>query len=147
MKSFFYLALTTLLLTLTSACSTESNGDLDGNWHLVTMDSVSAGTSRNMVPERIFWAVEARMMQIQKIGELYKVVNIRFEHRGDSLLLSDPRLYRAEDNTFPDTPMTDLRVLRLYGIDSVNERYAIRALTDDAMVLESRKVRLHFEKF
>jgi len=106
---------------------TPANGDLDGLWQLTRLDSAVSGVGRDMKASHEFWAVQMRLLQIQKpSGNRY----YRFRHAGGRLTLMPPKL---DDEGRQDT--------------TVVHDYRVVTLTGGSMVLDDDTVRLSFRKY
>ncbi len=72
-------------LFLTSCdIETSDNGDLDGHWHLIRVDTLATGGSCNLSESRVFWGVQMRLIQAvdhdHDTGHYGYLFN--FEHKG-----------------------------------------------------------------
>lgn len=87
-----YIAIYTLLLAVMlamfSSCETETsdNGDLDGMWHLMQVDTIATGGCRDMVPDRIYWSFQVRLCNLRNLVKGPDVF-CRFEKEEDMLRL------------------------------------------------------------
>ena len=54
------LGLVAVMASVMGACTLETsgNGDLDGFWHLVAVDTVDTGGVLNLSDERLFWSFQ-----------------------------------------------------------------------------------------
>lgn len=134
------------------SCELESydNGDLDGYWQLNQLDSIQQQKSVDMVPQKIFWSVEGKLLEMKNLSKTgVPRIYMRFNHEGDRLTLSDPHRY-----TEPSTPVDQkdpaigtVDSLRLYGINALTEEFKVLELSGSRMAIESKTLRLHFVKF
>jgi len=150
MKKLFYILIALLLLM--TACELESsdNGDFDGYWHLVGIDSLSNGQHKDFSQQRIFWAVQFHLIQLRggdrkdeggEGREFYET----FKLESTQLTLSNPH---EKDREAGDPVITEenLFLLRPYGINALTERFDILRLNKDEMVLRSSVLQLRFRK-
>lgn len=150
MKKLFYILIA--LFPLMTACELESsdNGDFDGYWHLVGIDSLSNGQHKDLSQQRIFWAVQFHLIQLRGgdrkdeggVGrEFYEM----FKLEPTQLTLSNPH---EKDREAGDPVITEenLFLLRPYGINALTERFDILRLNKDEMVLRSSVLQLRFRK-
>ena len=145
MKHFFLLIFLFSLFTFTSCeLETSGNGDLDGMWHIERMDSVIGGAQTDLKGERLYWSFQHKLLQLDDKNWIYPSVLMRFEKRGSTLLLSEPYLYNREEG---DEPLTDPSYLFPFGINMLNDTFAIEKLKGDNFVITSKTVRLHLKKF
>lgn len=139
-----------LFVLLCTACSisTSDNGKLDGFWHLVGVDTLQDGHgTADLSGQRIFWAVQAKLLNVRNIDTDGLGVYFRFRHEGDSLILSDP--YDNgwhEDTGTGDTPISDPSELYHFGVRHLEEHFFIEKLSGSNMILRSPQLRLYFEK-
>lgn len=124
---------------------TSDNGDLDGHWHLVQVDTLATSRSSDLSDTRVFWGVQMHLIQIvdhdhdtSHYGYLFN-----FEHQGQTL-----RLYNAHkhDRAEGDPLVEDAEVLAPLGISSLDDLFTIEQLNSDKMVLRDDRLRLWFEK-
>lgn len=130
-------------LTL-GACTfeTSDNGKFDGFWQLKQIDSLHNNVSVDMREAGAYWAVQRHLIEVSSRDD--KAVFLRFKLSADTLCLSDPYL-DARDQS--DIKVTDVALLRPYGINQLADTFAVRSLTDSRMILESRMLRLYFRRY
>lgn len=115
-KTFLFLATCLAMTMAATSCGdfieTSDNGDLDGYWQLSQVDTLANGVQVDMTSSKVFWGVQGKFLtmldtrQAPSYGYMF-----RFEHRADSLLLSDGRV---NDRNVNDTLLTNVDVLRLW---------------------------------
>ena len=136
-----------------SSCEMETskNGDLDGYWHLESIDTLENGGTCEFSARKVFWGIEHKLILIRdlNIGP-FDGFYMRFDQTGDSLLI--PKAYRKNQNYHEgddDAPISadDMEVLRKYGINNLPEGFAKEALSGSKMILRSKTLRLNFKKF
>lgn len=127
-----------------SSCEIETskNGDFDGFWHLVSIDTLSNSRQADLSQLTIFWAVQANLMQLRGTEqELY----VRFRHEGAELTLYNPHL-RDREKEDPEVGDEYMHFLYPYGINAKEEHFSVIKLNSDEMILQSATLRLHFYK-
>lgn len=134
---------------LLSSCNihTSDNGDLDGQWYLVQVDSLQNGVQVPFREKRVFWAITGSLMFTQAMPRDPKKEYVyKFEREGNTLCIGDA--YRS-DRVKGDEPITEDRLdeLKPYGINALREVFAIQTLNSDDLVLQGNILRLHFEKY
>jgi len=148
-KIICILAVLPLLLT---ACDIETsdNGDFDGYWHLVSVDTLATSGHCDLSGNTIFWAVQFKLMRLRGAERIREGGNgrefyERFELSRNSLTLFDPHEKNREKE---DPAITEERLLELrpYGINALRERFEILLLDKDEMVLKSSVLELRFRK-
>lgn len=133
-------------LFLTSCdIETSDNGDLDGHWHLIRVDTLATGGSCNLSESRVFWGVQMRLIQAvdhdHDTGHYGYLFN--FEHKGQTL-----RLYNAHkhERAQGDLLVEDAKVLAPLGVNSLDDLFTVESLSSDEMVLKDNMLRLWFVK-
>lgn len=132
--------------TLCTACANyDDNGDLDGMWHLRTVEELSAGEADGQVTEvkeaRIYYTFAHQLVSLRKVGSGLSQYVGRFNHTGDSLVLHDFVVFQIEDS------VASPEALSPFYLEGVVSRYAVRTLNGKQMVLRSGKRELVFKKF
>ena len=132
-----------------SSCEIETskNGDFDGFWHLVGVDTLATSGYCDMSQETVFWAVQYHLIQLRG-GDRYgegRECYLRFERSDNQLVVSDPH---EKDRTDGDPAIDEesFFLLRPYGINEYTEWFVIERLNSDEMILQSATLRLHFYK-
>lgn len=133
-------------LFLTSCdIETSDNGDLDGHWHLIRVDTLATGGSCNLSESRVSWGVQMRLIQAvdhdHDTGHYGYLFN--FEHKGQTL-----RLYNAHkhERAQGDLLVEDAKVLAPLGVNSLDDLFTVESLSSDDMVLKDNMLRLWFVK-
>ncbi len=142
---FFF---TTLLFVMSGCDKLPRNGKLDGHWQLMERDGFSVKT------ERTFWSFQLDLLQLKSDTQTPITtvkysggVVARFEHRGDSLVLTKGYLMNRDhqqDILIDEAHPADLSG---FGITTLPVGYRVTLLTDEEMILSSGQHRLVFRKF
>ena len=140
-KSFIISSVLSLLLLISCDIESSNNGKVDGFWHLSQVDSLSNGKATDYSNQRIFWSFQYDLLQLSNLND--NTIIYRFEKKANQLNLNNPCMF---DRTLGDTLVTDIDILRPYGVNSLNESFNIVDLTNSDMILESPVLRLHFIK-
>lgn len=136
-----------------SSCTLESsdNGDLDGFWHLESIDSLQSGKTVDVSQQKIFWGVEHKLIAARKENKVGESFYFRFEQTSDSLKITKVFVdHGHQDNGEDggDIPLDEVSDnLRLYGVNEIPEGFSKEALSGSKMILRSKNVRLKFRKF
>ena len=136
-----------------SSCTLESsdNGDLDGYWHLESIDTLATGHTGDYSSRRFFWGVEHKLISISDIDrEGRQGYYLRFEQTGDSLFLGQAyknNWHQDNGEDGGDIPVDDVEPLRYYGINELNEHFLKESLKGGKLILRSKTLRLKFKKF
>ena len=137
-----------LLALLFSSCSLETDNDagrLEGMWHLVRIDDLTAGTTEDMSSKTVFWSFQARLLGLEEKKGTHSSYLYRFSIDGDRLTLSSPYLYDRENG---DRPLSAYEpALAFFGIRTLAPAFRIERVRKGEMVLNDGNVRLCFDKF
>lgn len=136
-----------------SSCELESskNGDLDGFWHLESIDSLESGQTVDLSKRHVFWGIEHKLIAVRESDFGKSSFYFRFEQTSDSLNITEVFLNHGhQDNgedggDIPQNEVTD--DLRYYGVNAIPEGFVKEALNGSKMILKSKTVRLNFRKF
>lgn len=135
------------LLPFVASCTLEmsDNGKLDGFWQLQEMDTISTGGKVDMRDSLFFWAIQKDLLEIDNPErDITKNIVFRFEHTGDSLILTEP-YYSNRDSS--DIKINDPAVLNRYGIYHIREAFFVTNLTSSRLELKSDRFNFHFRKY
>lgn len=135
-KTIFALFL--LLLAVSSCSKQDDNGDLGGNWQLLTWENKVDNTLVATNADGYYYTIHRQTLKLSKVGQ-GNFLLADFRHEGDALVIV--KLYRAP----LDSPET-FAALAEYGGDE-SGRFLIRALSSDRLVLESSTSVLTFRKY
>lgn len=140
-----YIAITALALGTLTACEIEShdNGKIDGFWHLEHIDTLATGGTLDISNEKLFWSVQVRLLEVSNKTTGAKYI-FSFRQANGSLYLSNPLV---SDRIKGDPEVEDVKVLAPYGINSLDETFAVEALDGKKMILKSETLRLNLKKF
>ena len=117
------------LLLMASACGKMPiNGDLDGRWQIMKIEYASG---EEEVPERAYYSVALHTINLMKVGVSNQTGNM--EYTGDSLFVVMP-ISKVED-------------LLPFGMNGTEQRFGVKELTSNHLVLQSDYARLEFRKF
>ena len=142
MKRIVFL-LSAVCLLLMTACDieTSSNGDLDGYWHLQQIDSLSNNKVCDYGNQRIFWSIQSDLLQLWNLED--QPIICQFTHENGVLTIKNPCMF---DRSAGDTMITDVEVLKSYGVNAIPAVFQVVSLNSESMVLESPLLRLYFNK-
>ena len=142
MKKITFLFAALLLLT---SCEIEfsNNGKLDGFWQLIAVDTLSTQHTSDLKTSGRTWAFQGRLLEMRDTKGGYSDLYFSFEHRGDSLFLDSPYL---SDRDADDIKITDINIVRPYGVNGLKEGFEIESLSNNKLILRSKTLRLLFKK-
>ncbi len=125
----------------------DINGDLDGMWHLRTVEDLTENGIVTEVKEQcVYYSVQQHLITVKRLygkdsPEIYMTHIGRFIHTKDSLILHDFRIFQNEGI------VGTAKSLSPFYLDGITSRYAIKCLEKDKMILRSSQRELTFKKF
>lgn len=142
----FLLLITGICLLLTSCdIETSDNGDLDGYWNLVRVDTLATGVSRDLSDTRVFWGVEMRLLEAvdhdHDTGHYGYLFN--FERKGQTLRLYNGHKHERAEG---DILVENVETIAPLGINALDDLFTIETLNSSDMVLKDKVLRLWFKK-
>ena len=143
MRRLLYFTLSLIMIT---SCTLDSsdNGALDGYWQLSSIDTLANGHSVNMRDSGIFWAFNFNLLVTRSTKEPLGEILYDFENTEDNLILSNPYILYRDSS---DIKVTDVNLLKKYGVNSLLESFTIQYLNSNKMALQSNMLRLNFKKY
>ena len=134
-----------LALTLLVSCNKmETAGDLAGNWQLTSMTDNTTGEVKADKTSQMFYTVKRELLQMHRYStdpEYTYACLCRYEHRGDSLILTEA--YENHSNT---DSLVAFTYLHKYGVTD-DGRFRIVTLDGDNLVLRNAENTLSFRKY
>jgi hypothetical protein len=145
MKKIIGIGIFTLCVLL-NACEIHEydNGDLQGFWHLESIDTLHSGGKNDLSQKRLYWTFESKLLELQDKDHHATDLFFLQEHDGDSLYLSKPF---TTDNLHDDSYVTDSTVFLPYGITTSQEHFSIVSCHDDRLILRSSSLQLNLRKW
>lgn len=142
MKKITFLFAAFLLLT---SCEIEfsNNGKLDGFWQMIAVDTLATQHTSDLKTSGRTWAFQGRLLEMRDTKGGYSDLYFSFEHRGDSLFLDSPYL---SDRDADDIKITDVNIVRPYGVNDLKEGFEIESLSNNKLILRSKTLRLMLRK-
>lgn len=146
MKRIVYILMLSVMLV---SCELETSGnkELDGYWQMSQVDTLSTGGVADTREALVYWGVQGKLLQI-RFSENGKFLGegllFRFNRENGMLTLSSPILHHLYET---DEPISDVELLKPFGIFNLEEVFSIEELNDDVMVLASDTLRLHFRRY
>ena len=125
----------------------SSNGKLDGLWQVESVDTLRKdGTTGfgNKINDKLFWAFQFDLLQIDDRTYSSPRYLFRFEHIKDTLRIYDPYVYDRENG---DIKPEDAAVLNMYGIDSTDTKFIIDMLSSKRLILKRGDLHIKMRKF
>lgn len=117
---------------------TSGNGSLDGAWHLLRINDEAPAQTQ------LYWSFQGKMLELRDKKDSSGAYLLRFQRKDDELKLSEPHIYGRENG---DKVLEDSALLKPFGIDDIDEPYAVERLDNSRMTLKSSTMKLEFRKF
>ena len=142
-STFIILSIVSLIsasLHLTS-CEIDSagTGGIYANWQLRQIDTLSTGNTADMTESTIYWAFQSDVLQLRHISNGNQTLYLRFDHKRDSLIVSNPILGMKE--------VTSEALLLPFGITNLTDTFSIEQLNGSTLCISNRLYRLRFRKY
>ena len=141
-RNIIYILSVALSLLVFQSCEFEAsdNGNLDGNWQLMQIDTLATGGRNDVKNQQLFYSVQVRLLCLKGYdGSTSSDLYFHFEHTADSLKLKPA----SSDGHV----MYHVSSLRPYGINKELESFKVMLLNSDKMQLRSDSLLLTFRKF
>lgn len=122
----------------------SENGNLDGYWHLVRVDSLTNGVSTDLGEQRYFWAIQATLLELYSpdwLGGQHFVS--RFTHQDNRLTIIELRYDKRDEG---DPVIENVDKVSPFGVNNVTETFQIEELSGHSMTLSTPELRLRFKK-
>ena len=130
-------------LTSCDGFEISKNGELDGMWHLVQVDSVKVNClPKDYTHESIYWSVQDNLLSVEDKQDKHLCLYLRFKREGDTLSTYEPYINHHREK--PDEKTEDVTLLSPYGINNIEEKFFVEKINGDDMILKSDVVRLTF---
>ena len=145
MKKSTFIILTLIPLLVVSiaitSCEIEyaRTGGLYANWQLRQIDTLSTGNTADMTESTIYWAFQSDVLQLRHISNGNQTLYLRFDHKRDSLIVSNPILGMKE--------VTSEALLLPFGITNLTDTFCIEQLNGSTLCISNRLYRLRFRKY
>ena len=146
-STFIILSIVSLIsasLHLTS-CEIDSagTGGIYANWQLRQVDTLSTGNTADMTESTIYWAFQSDVLQLRNTNG-YQTLYLRFDHKRDSLIVSNPILAGTQDGM---KEVTSEALLLPFGITNLTDTFSIEQLNGSTLCISNRLYRLRFRKY
>lgn len=125
---------------------TSSNGNLDGFWHMVQVDTLNTGGVKDMSKDLVFWSFQMKLLELSDHNDLNVIHMARFAHEGNALKVTQPCRY---DLDLGNEMLTEeqLENIAKYGLNALEENFQVEHLNSSKMILSNGVLRLYFKKF
>ena len=142
--------ITFVIFTLCLLCScneteTSGNGDLDGFWHLVQVDTLQTGGVKDTSKELFFWSFQVNLLEFSDRSYQIPIFMARFNHDNGQLKVTQPCLYNRDEGNEMVTE-ENVKDISPYGLNALEETFRVEELSGSRMTLSNGTLRLYFKK-
>lgn len=141
----YILGFVLLVTAVFSSCELETAGEggMQGFWHLVRVDTLETGSSKDLSSQLLFWAFEVHLLETSDHQGNHQNILFRFEKEGNQLRVYEPHV----NNLGGADPATeDVSLLMPYGIHALEEYFVIEKESGGRMILSNNILRLYFRR-
>lgn len=124
---------------------TSGNGDLDGFWHLVQVDTLQTGGVKDTSKDLFFWSFQVNLLQFSDRSYHIPIYMARFNHENGQLKVTQPCLYNRDEGNEMVTE-ENVNVISPYGLNALEEIFRVEELSGSRMTLSNGTLRLYFKK-
>lgn len=130
-----------LIFLLPTACSqAPDNGDLDGMWHLRSVEELANDSVLDVKEKQIYYSFQLRLINLRRSSLSYSLVG-RFNHEQDSLTLHSFVLLNKEDQ------QATKEELKPFYLENTQSKFGIVKLNKKQLIIRSNEQELCFKKF
>ncbi len=135
-----------LVFSFTSCeLETSGNGDLDGFWHLVQVDTLQTGGVKDTSKELFFWSFQVNLLELSDRSYQIPIYMARFNHDNGQLKVTQPCLYNRDEGN--EMVMEEnVKDISPYGLNALEETFRVEELSGSRMTLSNGTLRLYFKK-
>jgi hypothetical protein len=135
-----------LIFSFTSCeLETSGNGDLDGFWHLVQVDTLQTGGVNDTSKELFFWSFQVNLLELSDRSYNIPIYMARFNHENGQLKVTQPCLYNRDEGNEMVTE-ENVKDISPYGLNALEETFRVEELSGSRMTLSNGTLRLYFKK-
>ena len=135
-----------LVFSFTSCeLETSGNGDLDGFWHLVQVDTLQTGGVKDTSKDLFFWSFQVNLLQFSDRSYQIPIYMARFNHDNGQLKVTQPCLYNRDEGNEMVTE-ENVKDISPYGLNALEETFRVEELSGSRMTLSNGTLRLYFKK-
>jgi len=138
-------AVTMLIMTASCDLHTSDNGDLDGYWHLIGVDTLTTGGHLNLSEKLVFWGVQANLVEAVDYGNDATHYGYIFYFRYDGDRLHVYNVYR-HDRANGDVKVENVADIAPLGLNQLEIWFSVVQLNGSTMILADDFLRLTFRK-
>ena len=146
-SQYFIFSITAFLVFSFSSCELETsgNGNLDGFWHLVQVDTLQTGGVKDISKELFFWSFQVNLLEFSDRSYHIPIYMARFNHDNGQLKVTQPCLYNRDEGNEMVTE-ENVNAISPYGLNALEETFRVEELSGSKMTLSNGTLRLYFKK-
>lgn len=146
-SKYLILSISAFLVFSFTSCELETsgNGDLDGFWHLVQVDTLQIGGVKDTSKDLFFWSFQVNLLQFSDRSYHIPIYMARFNHENGQLKVTQPCLYNREEGNEMVTE-ENVKDISPYGLNALEEIFRVEELSGSRMTLSNGTLRLYFKK-
>ena len=146
-SQYFIFSITAFLVFSFSSCELETsgNGDLDGFWHLVQVDTLQTGGVKDTSKDLFFWSFQVNLLEFSDRSYHIPIYMARFNHDNGQLKVTQPCLYNRDEGNEMVTE-ENVKDISPYGLNTLEETFRVEELSGSKMTLSNGTLRLYFKK-
>lgn len=146
-SQYLIFSLSAFLVFSFTSCELETsgNGDLDGFWHLVQVDTLQTGGVKDTSKDLFFWSFQVNLLQLSDRSYQIPIYMARFNHENGQLKVTQPCLYNRDEGNEMVTE-ENVKDISPYGLNALEETFRVEELSGSRMTLSNGTLRLYFKK-
>ena len=146
-SQYLIFSLSAFLVFSFTSCELETsgNGDLDGFWHLVQVDTLQTGGVKDTSKELFFWSFQVNLLEFSDRSYQIPIFMARFNHDNGQLKVTQPCLYNRDEGNEMVTE-ENVKDISPYGLNALEETFRVEELSGSRMTLSNGTLRLYFKK-
>lgn len=146
-SQYLIFSLSAFLVFSFTSCELETsgNGDLDGFWHLVQVDTLQTGGVKDTSKELFFWSFQVNLLEFSDRSYQIPIFMARFNHENGQLKVTQPCLYNRDEGNEMVTE-ENVKDISPYGLNALEETFRVEELSGSRMTLSNGTLRLYFKK-
>ena len=139
---FFIFSISQLLIFSFTSCELETshNGNLDGFWHLVEVDTLQTDGVKDTSEDLLFWSFQLNLLELSDHNYNNFTYMARFDHSDGKLQVTKP----CKGNEM--LTEESVNAVAPYGLNALEENFFVEQLSSSRMTLRNGIIRLHFKK-
>lgn len=146
-SQYLIFSLSAFLVFSFTSCELETsgNGDLDGFWHLVQVDTLQTGGVKDTSKDLFFWSFQVNLLEFSDRSYQIPIFMARFNHENGQLKVTQPCLYNRDEGNEMVTE-ENVKDISPYGLNALEETFRVEELSGSRMTLSNGTLRLYFKK-